>query len=108
MAILRSGMAVWAALILGLLLGRSRAFPANFAAYGMLNVVYLVLFGLAFAHVTHGTVFAGVGAAIAVTLIAVAYVLRSRRVNVTFLKRVRARKPAPAAPGPAAAPALPG
>ena len=96
MAILRSAMAIWAALILGLLLGRSRAFPTNFIAYGMVNVVYLALFGLAFAHVTHGAVFAGAGAGIAVNLLAIAYVMRSRRVNVTFRKRVRATTAPPA------------
>jgi len=92
MAVLRSGMALWAALILGLLLGRSRAFPANFAAYAMVNVIYLVLFGLAFAHVTNNYVFYGVGGAIAVNLLALAYVLYSARANVTFRRRVRAKR----------------
>jgi hypothetical protein len=101
MAVLRSVMVLWVALVLGLLLGRSRAFPTNFVAYTMVNVIYLGLFGLAFAHVTHGAVFAGVAAAIALNLLAIAYVLRSRRVNVTYRHRVRARK-RPAAPPPAA------
>ncbi len=97
MAILRSVMALWAALVLGLLLGRSRAFPTNFAAYSMVNVIYLVLFGLAFAHVTHGRVFAGVAVAIVLNLVAIAYVVRSRRVNVTYRHRIRTPKtPAPA------------
>lgn len=92
MAVLRSGMALWAALILGMLLGRSRAFPANFAAYSMVNVIYLALFGLAFAHVTNNAVFIGVAAAIGVTLIALVYVLHSPRVNVTYRRRVRAKR----------------
>jgi hypothetical protein len=102
MAVLRSGMALWAALLFGLLIGRSRAFPTNFIAYGMVNVIYLALFGLAFAHVTHNRVFTGVAVGIAVTLLAIAYVLRSRRVNVTYRHRIRAKKSAdeepPAAP----------
>ena len=102
MAVLRSAMALWAALIIGLLLGGSRAFPTNFVAYTMLNIVYLGLFGLAFAHVTHGAVFAGVGAAIALNLLAIAYVLRSRRVNVTFRRRVRAKKSGNTKPPPEA------
>ncbi len=93
MAILRSVMALWAALILGLLMGRSRAFPTNFVAYGMVDTIYLVLFGLAFAHVTHGAVFIGVAVAIPLNLLAIAYVLRSRRVNVTFRHRVLVGKP---------------
>ena len=107
MAVLRSGMALWAALILGLLLGGSRAFPANFVAYSMLNIIYLGLFGLAFAHVTHGAVFAGVAAAVPLNLLAIAYALRSRRVNVTFRHRVRAKKGGEAPPdaGTAASPA---
>jgi hypothetical protein len=92
MAILRSGMALWAALVLGLLLGRSRAFPINFIAYGMVNIIYLGLFGLAFAHLTNNRVFVGVAAAIVVTLIAMLYVVRSRRVNVTYLRRLRVPK----------------
>ncbi len=92
MAVLRSGMALWAALILGMLMGRSRAFPANFAAYSMVNVIYLVLFGLAFAHVTNNYVFYGVGGAIAVNLLALAYVLYSARANVTFRRRVRIKR----------------
>lgn len=92
MAVLRSGMALWAALILGLLIGRSGAFPSNFVAYSMVNVIYLGLFGLAFAHLTNNMVFAGVAAGVVVTLIAIAYVLRSRRVNVTFRRRVRAKE----------------
>ena len=98
MAVLRSGMALWAALILGLLLGRSRAFPTNFVAYGLIDSIYLVLFGLAFAHVTHGAVFTGVAVAIGLNLVAVAYVLHARRVNVTYRHRVRAKRHAPAAP----------
>lgn len=101
MAVLRSVMMVWAAAVLALLLARRRAFPAAFAAYTMVNVIYLGLFGLAFAHVTHGAVFIGVAAAIPLHLLAIAYVLRSRRVNVTFCHRVRAKKraggPAPEA-----------
>ncbi|MGH7006689.1 MAG: hypothetical protein ACREIP_22305, partial [Alphaproteobacteria bacterium] len=91
--VLRAGMALWAALILGLLLGRSRAFPANFAAYSVLNVIYLTLFGLAFAHVTNNVVFIGVAAATAVTLLTLLYVLHSRRANVTYRKRVRVKQP---------------
>jgi hypothetical protein len=102
MAVLRSVMALWAALILGLLLGRSRAFPTNFVAYGLIDSIYLVLFGLAFAHVTSNAVFAGVAVAIGLNLIAIAYVLRSRRVNVTYRHRVRAKKRAKEEP-PAAA-----
>jgi hypothetical protein len=98
MAVLRSVMALWAALILGLMLGRSRAFPTNFVAYGVIDSIYLVLFGLAFAHVTHGAVFTGVAVAIGLNLIAIAYVLHSRRVNVTFRHRVRAKKRAEAEP----------
>jgi hypothetical protein len=104
MAVLRSGMALWSALIFGLLIGRSRAFPANFAAYSMLNIIYLVLFGLAFAHVTNNQVFIGVGAAAAVTSIALAYVQLSARVNVTFRRRVRAKR---VRGGAAAAPVAP-
>jgi hypothetical protein len=92
MAVLRSAMAAWAALILVLLFARSRAFPVNFTAYSVLNVIYLALFGLAFAHVTQGTVFAGVAVGVVVTLVAAAYVALSRRVNVTYLRRVRARE----------------
>jgi hypothetical protein len=92
MAVLRSGMALWAALILGQLIGRSRAFPANFVAYGALNIIYLGLFGLAFAHLTNNMVFAGVAGGVAATLLAIAYVLRSRRVNVTYRRRVRAKE----------------
>lgn len=92
MAVLRSGMALWAALILGLLIGRARSFPSNFVAYSMVNVIYLGLFGLAFAHLTNNMVFAGVAAGVVVTLIAIAYVLRSRRVNVTFRHRLRAKE----------------
>jgi len=92
MAVLRSAMALWTALILGLLIGRSGAFPSNFVAYGMVNVIYLGLFGLAFAHLTNNMVFAGVAAGVFVTLVAMAYVLRSRRVNVTFRHRLRAKE----------------
>ena len=92
MAVLRSVMALCAALILGLLIGHSRAFPTSFVAYAMVDVIYLVLFGLAFAHVTQGVVFTGVAVAVALNLIAIAYVLRSRRVNVTYRHRVRAKK----------------
>ena len=106
MAVLRSVMVLWVALVLGLLIGRSRAFPTNFVAYTMVNVIYLGLFGLAFAHVTHGAVFTGVAAAIPLNLLAMAYVLRSRRVNVTFRHRVRASKRAEAPP-PAASAASP-
>jgi hypothetical protein len=98
MAVLRSVMALWAALILGLLLGRSRAFPINVVAYGLIDSIYLVLFGLAFAHVTSNAVFTGVAVAIGLNLIAIAYVLRSRRVNVTYRHRVRAKKRAKAEP----------
>jgi hypothetical protein len=102
MAVLRSAMALWAALLFGLLIGRSRAFPTGFIAYGMVNIIYLTLFGLAFAHVTQNRVFTGVAVGIAVTLLAIAYVLRSRRVNVTFRHRIRVKKraeaPPPAAP----------
>lgn len=98
MAVLRSVMALWAALILGLLLGRSRAFPTNFVAYGLIDSIYLVLFGLAFAHVTSNAVFTGVAVAIGLNLIALAYVLRSRRVNVTYRYRVRAKRRAPETP----------
>src|SRR6185436_13536924 len=72
MAVLRSVMALWAALLLGLLVGRSRAFPTNFVAYAMVDVIYLGLFGLAFALVTRDVVFAGVGAGIALNLFAIA------------------------------------
>jgi hypothetical protein len=99
MAVLRSGMALWAALILGQLIGRSPAFPANFVAYGMLNIIYLGLFGLAFAHLTNNMVFAGVAGGVAATLLAMAYVLRSRRVNVTYRRRVRAKELARARAG---------
>jgi len=92
MAVLRSAMALWGALILGLLIGRSGAFPSNFVAYSMVNVIYLGLFGLAFAHVTNNRVFVGVGAGVLVTLVAMAYVLRSRRVNVTFRRRLRPKE----------------
>jgi hypothetical protein len=92
MAVLRSVMALWAALILGLLLGCSRAFPINFTAYAMVNVLYVGLFALAFAHVTKGTVFLGMAGAMAMNLVGIAYVLRSRRVNVTCRHRVRAEK----------------
>jgi hypothetical protein len=92
MAVLRTVMALWAALILGLLLGHSRAFPVNFVAYAMVNVLYLGLFALAFAHVTNGTVFVGTAAAMAMNIIGIGYVLRSRRVNVTCRHRVRAKK----------------
>jgi hypothetical protein len=104
MAVLRSAMALWAALLFGLLLSHSRAFPTGFAAYGMVNVIYLTLFGLAFAHVTHNRVFAGVAVGIAVNLLAIAYVLRSRRVNVTFRRRVRAKKAATETSAPPAGP----
>lgn len=92
MAGLRSLMAVWASLIFILLLARSRAFPVAFVAYAMFYIIYLGLFGLAFAYVTHGAVFAGVAAAVPLHLLAIAYVLLSRRVNVTFRRRVRAKK----------------
>jgi hypothetical protein len=98
MAVLRSVMVLWAALILGLLIGRSRAFPTNFVAYGLVDSIYLVLFGLAFAHVTSNAVFIGAAVAIGLNLIAIAYVLRSRRVNVTYRYRVRAKQRARAEP----------
>lgn len=106
MAGLRSLMALWAALIFVLLLARSRAFPVAFVAYTMFYIIYLGLFGLAFAHVTHGAVFAGVAAAVPLHLLAIAYVLLSRRVNVTFRRRVRAKK-SKEAPPPAGAEASP-
>ncbi len=107
MAGLRSLMALWAALILILMLARSRAFPTAFVAYSMFYIIYLGLFGLAFAYVTHGAVFRGVAAAVPLHLLAIAYVLRSRRVNITFRRRVRAkkRKEAPAPAGAEASPA---
>ncbi len=107
MAGLRSLMALWAALIFILLLARSRAFPVAFAAYSMFYIIYLGLFGLAFAYVTHGAVFAGVAVAVPLHLLAIAYVLLSRRVNVTFRRRVRAkkRKDAPPPAGAEASPA---
>ena len=92
MAGLRSLMALWAALIFILLLAASRAFPAAFIAYSMFYIIYLGLFGLAFAHVTRGAVFTGVAAAVPLHLLAIAYVMLSRRVNVTFRRRVRAKK----------------
>jgi len=92
MAVLRSAMALWGALLLGTLIGHSRAFPTNFAAYAMMDNIYLVLFGLAFAHVTNNYVFYGVVAGIAVNLLAMAYVLYSPRANLTFRRRVRARR----------------
>ena len=92
MAVLRSFMALWAALILGLLIGCSRVFPVNVVAYAMVNVLYVGLFALAFAHVTKGTVFIGMAVAMALNLIGIAYVLRSRRVNVTYRHRVRLKK----------------
>lgn len=92
MAVLRSVMALWAALVLGLLIGHSRAFPTSFVAYAMVDVIYLALFGLAFAHVTQGVVFTGVAVAVALNFIAIAYVLRSRRVNVTYRHRVLVKK----------------
>jgi hypothetical protein len=92
MAVLRSGMALWGALLLGLLLGCNRTFPTNFIAYAMVDVIYLTLFGLAFAHVTHNRVFIGVAAAIVVNLLAIAYVVYSRRVNVTFRHRIRVKR----------------
>ena len=97
MAGLRSVMALWATAIFALLLAGSRAFPTAFVAYSLFNIIYLGLFGLAFAHVTHGQVFVGVAGAVPLHLLAIAYVLRSRRVNVTFRRRVRAnrRKEAP-------------
>lgn len=105
MAVLRSVMVLWVALVLGLLIGRSRAFPTNFVAYSMVNVIYLGLFGLAFAHVTHGAIFTSVAAAIALNIIAIAYVLRSRRVNVTYRHRVRASSGTATPPAPAPSPA---
>ncbi len=104
MAVLRSVMALWAALTLGMLIGGSRAFPPSFVAYSMFNIIYLGLFGLAFAHVTHNAVFAGVAVAIPLNLIAIAYVLRSRRVNVTYRRRVRAKKEPKAPPEAGAEP----
>ena len=106
MAGLRSVMALWATVIFVLLVARSRAFPTAFVAYTLFYIIYLGLFGLAFAHVTNGAVFTGVAAAVPLHLIAIAYVLRSRRVNVTFRRRVRAKKraeaqPAGAEPSPA-------
>ena len=92
MAGLRGTMAFWALLVLGLMAVRSSAFPANFAAYGLLNVIYLALFGLAFAHLTNNVVFVGVAAWTGVTLLALLYVLVSRRVNVTYRRRVRAKR----------------
>jgi hypothetical protein len=106
MAGLRSVMALWAALIFVLLLARSRAFPVAFVAYSVFYIIYLGLFGMAFAHVTHGAVFCGVAAAVPMHLLAIAYVLRSRRVNVTFRRRVRAPK-VKGAPPPAGAEATP-
>jgi hypothetical protein len=103
MAGLRSFMALWALLIFILLLTASRAFPTAFVAYTMFYIIYLGLFGLAFAHVTHGAVFRGVAAAIPLHLLAIAYVLRSRRVNVTFRRRVRAHKRAETPPPDAGA-----
>jgi hypothetical protein len=100
MAGLRSLMTLWAALIFILLLTASRAFPTAFVAYTIFYIIYLGLFGLAFAHVTHGAVFIGVAAAIPLHLFAIAYVLRSRRVNVTFRRRVRAKKHAETLPPP--------
>ena len=91
MAAARSVTAFWAVLILALLFARSRAFPANFAAFTVVNIVYQVLFGLAYAHLTQGSVLEFVAADIALNLIAWAYVARSRRVNVTYLRRVRAK-----------------
>lgn len=106
MAGLRSLMALWAALIFILLLAGSRAFPAAFIAYSMFYIIYLGLFGLAFAHVTRGAVFTGVAAAVPLHLLAIAYVMLSRRVNVTFRRRVRAKK-SKEAPPPAGAEASP-
>lgn len=103
MAGLRSLMALWAALIFILLLARSRAFPITFVAYAMFYIIYLALFGLAFAYVTHGAVFAGVAVAVPLHLLAIAYVMLSRRVNVTFRRRVRAKKRKDAPPAEAEA-----
>jgi hypothetical protein len=107
MAGLRSFMVLWAALIFVLLLTASRAFPTAFVAYTIFYIIYLGLFGLAFAYVTHGAVFRGVAAAIPLHLLAIAYVLRSRRVNVTFRRRVRAKKRAETPPPDAGAEASP-
>ncbi len=106
MTVLRALMLAWGVVVLVLLLAGSRAFPTAFVAYAMFNIIYLGLFGLAFAHVTHGKVFIGVAVAIPLNLLAMAYVLRSRRVNVTFRRRVRAKKrmnapPPGAEPSPA-------
>ncbi|MCW5773865.1 MAG: hypothetical protein KIT16_19645 [Rhodospirillaceae bacterium] len=92
MAVFRSVMALWSVLLLILMLARSRAFPANFAAFTGVNLVYLALFGLAFAHLTRGEVFKFVAGMIVLNLAAWAYVALSRRTNVTFLRRVRAGK----------------
>jgi hypothetical protein len=92
MAVLRSAMALWGTLLLGTLIGHSRAFPTNFAAYAMMDNIYLVLFGLAFAHVTNNYVFYGVAVGVGLNLLALAYVLYSPRANVTFRRRVRARR----------------
>lgn len=102
MAVLRSTMALWGALLLGSLLGHSRTFPTNFAAYTMMDNIYLALFGLAFAHLTNNYVFYGVAGGIAVNLLALFYVLYSPRANLTFRRRVRARR-AKAKPAAAAA-----
>jgi hypothetical protein len=107
MAVLRSTTALWGALILGMLFAGSRAFPLSFSAYCVFESIYLGLFGLAFAHLTNNAVFIGVAAGVVVNAIAMIYVLNSRRVNVTYLRRVRARQWARKQKGaaPAAVPA---